>query len=269
MGPFFLVVKMEDTIITSVQNERVKFFSTLNTVKGRKQEGLLLLDGEKLIEEACSANIEILYSIVEEGKQQTYQQLLNQKMFRNTEMIQVAPHVMGRISSHTTPQGIVAVIRMPEQQQVQEGFKGDVVVLDGVADPGNVGTILRTAFAFGCKSALLLKESADPFSPRALRAGMGAQLHLNVIVENAETALQELKLQNYTLIGTDIAGKETLRIPKEKRACIIGSEAHGMQESVKALCDVLYRIPMRGDFNSLNAAVAAGVAMFNILNECV
>lgn len=249
--------------ITSAQNDTIKHYATLLRGKGRKQTGLMLLEGEKLIGEALSANIAMEAVLVDLDALERYANLLAQ--LEGVEQYGLGPGLGKKLSDVNTPQGIIAVAAIPSLPR-EMGER--IIALNSVADPGNMGTILRSAQAFGCQMAILGQGCADPYGPKSMRSGMGAQLHLGICqVEDLSTKLKDLAANGYDVIGMDIRGNESLPKLSHKRVVVIGSEAHGMSTETADACTALYRIAMQGGADSLNAAVAAGIALYQIMAQ--
>lgn len=177
----------------------------------------------------------------------------------------VSDNVMNAITDTKTPQGICAVCKN-ECSGAIHGNK--LIALEKVQDPGNVGTILRTMDAFGFDGLLIDKECADPFSPKASRASMGAVFRIPVFcVESLPTNLKALRENGYDILAGDLRGSNPERICHENSSlCIlIGNEGSGITEEARRTANLCVRIPMPGRAESLNAAVAAAILMYNCI----
>ena len=176
----------------------------------------------------------------------------------------LSEQVMAAVCDTKTPQGIAAVMRMVERPLP----RGRLVICDGVQDPGNVGTIIRTADAAGFDGVLLSAACADPCSPKVLRATMGSVFHLPVCVaEDLPEELMRLREEGCAVVSTQLDGElltPAMRFPAPL-ALVIGSEGNGVSEEVRALATARIRLPMRGRAESLNAAVAAGILMYQVM----
>ena len=242
-------------IITSRSNERVKQARALQDAKARKETGLHLIEGDKLVLDAVRSGAHVRTVFAKEGV----------PAFDGIETVFVSDSVMDAIGTARTPQNLCAVVETPDVRCPAAYSDGLWVVLDRVQDPGNLGTILRTADALGAAGVLASADSADPFSPKSLRAAMGSTYHLPVHVGTLETELPRLKEQGFGCICGHLRGSETLPRITRRTALVIGSEGQGVSERTAALCE-LYRMPMRGRAESLNAAVFAALMMQTILN---
>ena len=172
--------------------------------------------------------------------------------------------VMETLSHTETPQWVCATVRTPSIELTDDYYPaGLVVVLDGVQDPGNLGTIIRTADAMGAAGVLLGEGCADPFAPKPLRAAMGSVYHLPIWQGDLLGQLARMKEQGFTLVCGHLKGGDTLPPPGERCALVIGSEGAGVSDAVAALCEK-YKLPMYGFAESLNASVAAGILIYEL-----
>ncbi|MEA4914600.1 MAG: RNA methyltransferase [Christensenella sp.] len=246
-------------IIESRANERVKEARKLLLRKERKESGLHLIESEKLVREAVSSGAAIVSCFIEDG----FAFVPPESAVTYT----VTRAVLESLCDSQTPQGIVAVVETPALTPPEQYPAGLVVVLDGVQDPGNVGTILRSADAFGAKGLLLSPACADVFAPKTLRAAMGSTYHLPVWQGELVPELQKMQQQGFTLLCGDLRGVETLPTLNVSVALVIGSEGNGVSDAVARQCE-RYRLPMRGRAESLNASVAAGVLLY-VVSEAI
>ena len=242
-------------IVTSRSNERVKHARALQDAKVRRETGLHLIEGDKLVSDAIASGARVRTVFAKEGA----------KAFDGIETVFVSESVMDAIASAKTPQNYCAIVETPDTACPEVYPEGLLVVLDRLQDPGNVGTILRTADALGASGVLLSPDSADPFSPKSLRAAMGSTYHLPIYIGSLGDALPRLIAQGFTCICGHLRGSETLPAITRRTALVIGSEGQGVSTETAEKC-ALYRMPMRGRAESLNAAVFAALMMQQILN---
>lgn len=243
-------------IITSRSNERVKRTRALQDAKTRKETGLHLIEGDKLVSDAIASGALVRTVFAREGA----------KAFDGIETVWVGEGVMEALCTAKTPQDLCAVVETPDCACPAAYPEGLLVVLDRLQDPGNLGTILRTADALGAAGVLISPDSADPFSPKALRAAMGSTYHLPVWIGTLREELSRLAAQGFTCICGHLKGAETLPPVNRRTALVVGNEGQGVSAETAAQC-VLYRMPMRGSAESLNAAVFAALMMQTILNS--
>lgn len=248
-----------DTRISSTQNEFVKMAKTLKTKKGRTAHGAFLVEGDKCVRELMTHMPDIVSSLIVSSER--YKDLEQRAVNMGRRVYAVEPHVMDAISDCKTPQDIAAVALKPLHADVTGGF---IVALDGVQDPQNVGTIIRTADAAGCACVVLSEQSADCFSPKAVRASMGSLFHIPVLYEDMVMYTSRLLSRGYRVACADIDGTEVFDFDADRTCLVIGNEARGISDDMLDICTDRIRIPMYGQAESLNAAVAAGILIYKI-----
>ncbi len=191
--------------------------------------------------------------------------LLHAARSRGIPVVEVAPHVLAAVSEVETPQGVVAVVRrraLPLEPLLQRP-ELLLLVVDRVQDPGNLGTMIRTADAAGASAVVLLPGTADPYNPKAVRASMGSLFHLPVVEWSLER-LRALLRRGVRLLATDPAGPVDFREADYRRplAIAVGHEAEGVSAAVRQDAAAVVRIPILGRAESLNAAVAAALVLY-------
>jgi len=254
--------------ITSLKNPAVMAAKALQTKSARDESGLFLCDGEHMVSEAirfAGENIQTLF--VDEKCVDDFATLLIAAT--NATVYSAPEHVLAAISQVKTSQGIAAIVKMPQRVSLAN-LGNRVVLLENVQDPGNVGTILRTADAAGFDACVLTAGCADPFSPKALRATMGSVFRVPVAqVESATEAAKAMAGMGYAVLATVLEGEDFYkRQPLPPKVClIIGNEGAGVTPETRAAATHLYQLPMRGGTESLNAGVAAAIFMYEIANR--
>lgn len=238
--------------ITSRTNERIKAARALKESKFRRERGLHFVEGDKLVKEALSSHMEVTTLFYREGTQPPAGAI---------ETIEVTESVLEALCVGT-PQNLCAEVRTPDTTP-PKAYTGLVAVLEHLQDPGNVGTLLRTADALGISAVLLSPQCADPFSPKAMRASMGSAYHLPVYVGDVPAELRRMQAQGYTCLCGHLKGAETMPPKSEKMALVIGNEGQGVTEETAQLC-TLYRLPMKGRAESLNAAVFGALMLYEL-----
>ena len=241
-------------IITSRTNDRVKAARSLQDAKTRRETGLHLIEGDKLVRDAIENGARV----------RTVFQTEAVPAFSGVETVFVSESVLDAIASAKTPQHLCAVVETPSCRCPETYPAGLLIVLDRLQDPGNLGTIVRTADALGACGVLMSPDCADPFSTKALRAAMGSTYHLPLYIGALEKELPKLSAQGFTCICGHLRGGETLPEVTKRTALVVGSEGQGVSEQTAAQC-TLYRMPMRGRAESLNAAVFAALMMQKLL----
>ncbi|MBC7998546.1 MAG: RNA methyltransferase [Leptolyngbya sp.] len=261
---------MEIKEIFSTANPLLKTIRLLHDRSGRKKTGLFLLEGLRLIEDALNNELDVLDIVVS----QTY--LKNGRLdFPNIDQVEfsVVDDVMfNQLSTTTTPQGILAVAKMQTSELSEILYQERIllVVADMVQDPGNLGTIMRTALAFGATGAVLTKGTTDVFSPKVVRAAMGALFAMPVVTDIVfQDLIAELKARSVEIIALDQNAPESIwqiDIP-EKVALLLGNEGNGLSDEYMKLTDRTVAIPISARSESLNVATAAGVALAYISSK--
>jgi TrmH family RNA methyltransferase len=248
-----------DVVIKSNSNEFVKFARSLKTKKGRRDSGAFLVEGEKCVEELAAFMPGCMQSvIIADGR---YERLGKKAGALGARVYRVTDSVLESISESKTPQGIAAIAATPVYNETYSGF---IVMLDDVQDPQNVGTIIRTADAAGCSCVVLSQESADCYSPKAVRASMGSLFHIPVIRKELRGYIEKLVSSCYDVVCGHLGGDTEYTKDFNKTCLVIGNEARGVSEDIIKLSTRLIKIPMFGKAESLNAAVAAGILIYKI-----
>ena len=250
--------------IVSKDNKRIKRLKGLAQKKVRIRENLFLIEGVKMVDEATSAGLHIDIVVSSDSFLALHQELLDAYEKQGHEVIVVSDDIFSGISSLVTPQGVLAAVSMNDSTIDDIISKGKaVVLLDGISDPGNLGTIMRTADAFGFSGILMTGSCVDIYNPKTVQATMGSILRVahSFIGYGDATGLKDA---GYTLYGFDLKGMSLDPGYKfaGKSALIIGNESTGISAELLSMCDELVKIPMSGNAESLNAAIAAGIAMF-------
>jgi len=247
--------------ITSRQNPLCTHIRKLaSSASYRRQKAEFLCDSPKLLEEILLRNAD-LHTVV------CTEDAALPPIPAGVRVVQVPADVMESLSPAKTPQGVLSVCGMPDRKLPERLAGKRYVVLDGVQDPGNVGTILRTADAAGFTGALMSQACADPYSPKVLRATMGSVFRMPIqTVSDLPAALKELNAQGFATLSSQLDGEPFFERGSvgEKFALIIGNEGNGVSDEVKAAATHHLALPMRGGAESLNAAIAAGIMMYDL-----
>ena len=242
-------------IITSAENPKIAEVKKLTEKKFRKSTGLYLIEGERLVRDAMRYGAEITEIFVKESA-------INKFSFAN--QIEVADKVFMKISDTVSSQGVVAVVKKREIDLTPP--QGNCLILDGLQDPGNVGTLLRTAAACGFTDVYAV-DTVDLYSPKVLRSAMSAHFCARLHEHNNLQTVFEL-LDGYEVVAADMGGKNLFETTfKRKVALILGNEGNGISEVSKNRADTVVALPMKNDVESLNVAVAGSVIMYGILQN--
>ena len=236
-------------VITSRSNPQIKELIKLNDKKFRTDKGLYLVEGIKPVCECISAGCVIDKIICTE-----------KYALKFDNPIVVSDGVFGVFSSEKTPQGVIATVKIPQNELKEPS--GSCLLLDCLQDPGNIGTIIRTANAAGYRQIYMI-NCADPYSPKAVRASMSGIFFVEIIQGAKEDILK--LLGNIPIICANMQGENLFDfVPPEKFCLCIGNEGAGLSREIKEHCSYSISIPMADTCESLNAAVAAGIAMYTL-----
>lgn len=260
-------------MITSLSNERIKVIRKLQDRKGRQESGLFYIEGLRIVAEAVEqhASIDTLIVAPELLKSAFAQQLVSEQRAAGVSVLEVGADVFHRMSAKEGPQGLAAVVgqRWLRLEAIDPQAGDTWVGLVSVADPGNLGTILRTLDAVGGQGVILLDQSTDPYDPGAVRGSMGA-LFTQKLVRATFAEFADWKRQrDIRVVGTSDKAPTDYHVYRypARLVLLMGSERQGLQDEQIALCDEMVSIPMLGKSDSLNLAVATGVVLYEILNQ--
>lgn len=245
-------------IITSRTNPLMTHMRKLASSGAYRREcGEFLCDSPKLLNEALLWKAELITVVASRGMELP-------EIPDGVRAVEVPEDVMAAVSPMKTPQGVLFTCRLPETTLPEELNGRRYMVLDEVQDPGNVGTILRTADAFECDGLILLPGCADAYSPKTVRASMGAVFRRSVWTATAELLAAVLHKSGIPLYGAALRSDtlDAREVDYSRAALAIGSEGRGLSETMLKLCDKTVRIPMSERCESLNAAIAAAVLLW-------
>ena len=234
-------------IITSLKNEKVKYWYNLRNKKFRDQERRFLIEGDHLINEARKQNLVIeTISIVD----------------KNADYF-VTKEIMEKISEQKSISYNAAVVRFIKEDSIS----GNILILDGVQDPGNLGTIIRSCIAFGVSNIILSDNSVDLYNSKVIRATEGMIFNINVLRRKLIEFIPIVKNLGYKIVGTDVKnGIDIKDINKENIAIVMGSEGQGLSNEVKNMCDDFVYIKMDSACESLNVGVATSILLYEVYN---
>lgn len=251
---------MEVKRITSAQNEYIKKVAKLKEKKYREEQGLFIAEGEHLVEMALASDFVIDVLIMSDD----YYEKNEDKFLCDT--VVVPKELLLKISDAKTPQGVVAVIRMPEI--ADDNLCGKFIYCDNLQDPGNVGTIIRTADAFSLSGVILSHNSADVFSPKVIRSSQGSLFNIKVITDKDASYLKNAREKGIFVTSTALYGEcvDVCNMKKcDSQIFVIGNEGSGVSEGILKMSDEIVYIPMTGKAESLNAGVAASILMYEVM----
>ncbi len=251
--------------ITSRANQLVKDTKKLMTSsRERRKNSLFVLEGARLCFDVLNSVYKVKAVLITENAYGKYKENADALINLSEESYIISDEVAEKLSETENPQGVFAVCRMKTATPV---FSEKMLALDNVQDPANIGAILRSAEALGIKTVIAY-NCCDLYNPKTLRASMGGVLRSEVVeTESLEETLDKFKgeYKIYSTVPDQSAEKITSLDFSGKVICVIGNEANGVEEDIKALSDALITIPMKGNAESLNAGVAAAITMWEML----
>jgi TrmH family RNA methyltransferase len=252
---------MTSNLVTLVRN--------LQQRKSRKRRGLAVVEGVRLVEEALQAGVELRGALHSPALQGTDRgsELLEHLAAHAVALKELPDRELATLADTETPQGILAVIAPPRFRllDIEPHPRFPVLVLDGVQDPGNVGTLLRTAFALGSPGAILLTGTADVTNPKVLRGAMGATFRLPTALATEGEFAKWVSEGDVTVWGADAGGIGLERLdPPDRLAVVVGNEGAGLRPAMAALAHQKVAIRLARGAESLNVAVAAGILLYEV-----
>ena len=229
-------------MIESVNNQKIKDYSKLQSKKYRDESGLFIVEGTHLVEEALKKTQAVeIYSLDESHSQ-------------------VSEAVMRKLSSLNTPQQILAVCKKLEEKDIF----GNILILDNIQDPGNLGTIIRSSVAFGIDTIIVSPDTVDFYNVKTLRASEGMVFNINIVIRDLESIIPELISKGYKVFTTNVVNGTNLNeldIP-DNYAIVMGNEGNGVRETIASLCNDAIYIPMNKTCESLNVAIATSIILY-------
>ena len=236
-------------MINSVNNINIKKYSKLLEKKYRDQENLCILPGEHLVKEAIKNNLAIEIFLLE-GTENIY-----------GNVTYVTENVMRKLTNLKTIPNVVAVSKKINPKEMF----GNIIMLDSIQDPGNLGTIIRSAVAFNIDTIILGSNTVDLYNEKVLRATEGMIFNINIVKDNLLESINKLKMKGYKIIGTKVDGGIDIKcINLDKYAIILGNEGNGVNNELLDLCDNYIYINMNNSCESLNVAVASSIIMYEL-----
>ena len=249
-------------IINSLQNETIKYFTKLNEKAFRKQEQKFIVEGKHLVEEALKTSL--VETIISSDIN-----YLNQ--VEGIEKYLVNDNIIKKISNTKNPQNVLGIVKMFDTtekilEEELKKTKSSLVMFDDINDPGNLGTLIRTAAALGYNGIILSNSSVDIYNDKTVRASQGSIFKTKIIYTDLEKIIKTLKKNNYTLIGTSLKHSVLLEdVKKEEKFVIcLGNEARGISDKVLNLMDANIKLTMHNDVESLYVMVAGSIIMYEM-----
>lgn len=247
-------------IITSKDNEIIKNIKKLKEKKYRLDS--YIVEGIKMVKEAINENQEIALIAIREDFKIDFDT-------KKIKIVTISNKIFNDISDVKTPQGILAVIKKNQNNQIETNQEY-ILALDSLQDPGNMGTIIRTADSANINQIIINKTTVDPYSPKVIRSTMGAIYRTNIIeVEDLKTTLKEIQSKGFQIITTDLKATQSIYDINynNKTVVVIGNEANGVSQEILQTADKKVIIPMLGKTESLNASIAASIMIYEYVRQ--
>ena len=250
-------------LITSKDNSKIKEIKKLKEKKYRKTA--FTVEGIKMLKEAISEKAEIDTIIIREDTELDFK--LDSELEK--KVIHVTKNVFETISDVVSPQGVLVVINKKIDDNKISKHADYILALDGIQDPGNLGTIIRTADSANIKQILVSKDTVDSYSPKVVRSTMGAIYRVKIIeCEDLAKTLKSLQTTGFEIVTTDLhTDKSIYDMNYNKKIVVIGNEANGVTPEIRELSNYRVKIPMLGKTESLNAAVATGIMIYEYVRQ--
>lgn len=254
--------------IQSKDNLLIKEIKKLKDKKHRTESERFIIEGFRFVSEALESDFEVpLVFISEKAKDRWNNFNVEAKLQKNTKVYVVTEQILKVISSTDTPQGIVAVVN--NKNMVLQNKSGFYILVDKVQDPGNMGTIIRTAHAAGALGILVTKGTVDIYNEKTLRSTMGSIFHIPIIQDDNLEQLRFLRENDFRLVVSSLDTKSNFYDAnlKDKVIIAVGNEGNGVSDEIISLSDIKVKIPMPGGAESLNVSVAASIMMFEVVRQ--
>ena len=254
-----------------VSRSESKQIRALGSRKNRESEGLFLAEGVRVVEELLDAGLDVRLSVVSPALEETERGArLAPRLAEVGPVRDASRGELNELSDTSTNQGVLVVARIPSSSldSVPDRGPATVLVFDGVQDPGNLGTLLRSAAAFGCDAAVCLPGTVDPWNPKAVRASAGATFRLPVVAIQPEPLTRWLAGTAFGVLGADTRGVpvDGLTLPA-RTALVLGNEGDGLSGYVRSTVDTLVAVPVVEGVESLNVAVAGGILLYLVTRK--
>lgn len=251
--------------ITAASNSKYKYIKSLSAKKERMKNGEYVVEGIKSVRDAIASDKTL--SIIAVSDEFYDKEKFNYP--NDVLVLKISNNIFDRLCDTTTPQGIIAVIKMEEGKNFIPDSSKAYIYCDGVNDPGNLGTIIRTADAAGFGGVILSSGTVDLYNPKTVRASMGSFFNIEIITNKTPEDLKSYIKAGFTLFGGILndKAKDYRDVDMKKPSIIVvGNEANGISDEVADLCEGI-KIPIRGKAESLNVSVAAGILMYELIRQ--
>ena len=257
-------------IITAKDNDKIKYTKSLLKSKNRNKESKFIIEGYRILTLAIECRAKLDYVFINEDfeKKQEHKEFLEILKKKDIRVYKTTNKIFEDLTDTENTQGIIGVVKF-KQRTLEENLTDDnrfVLILDRIQDPGNMGTIIRTADAAGVDAIIALKGCVDIYNPKVIRSTMGSIFDMNIIHCTQEECLQELKSNNFKIVSSYLNTDNYYHETKyhDRTALVIGNEANGVNNDLIEASDILVKIPIYGNAESLNAAISSAILMYEI-----
>jgi TrmH family RNA methyltransferase len=240
-------------LITSLDNKKIKLYTSLNETKNRNINKLFLVMGEHLVKEAINVN-NLVDILVLENCEIDFDV--------NMEITYVTESIMKKISKMPSIPKVIGVCKIMDNNNLSGNH---LLLLDNIQDPGNLGTIIRSSVAFNIDTIVLSNDTVDLYNDKVIRSTQGLLFHTNIIRRDLVEVINELKEKEYDILGTNVHnGVNLSEVKTNKFALLMGNEGQGLKEELQNMCDKNIYIPMNSNCESLNVAVATSIILYEL-----
>lgn len=240
-------------VISSLENKKVKIINSLKISRKRKEYGLFFVEGMHLVKEAYNSGfLEEVFLLENESLE----------FDCDLEITYVTYEVMQKLTNLKTPSNVIGICHIKDDKEV---VGNKILMLDNIQDPGNLGTIIRSACAFSINTIILSENSVDLYNEKVIRSTQGMIFKINILVDNLKEKIEELKEEGFQILGTDVNnGVDVRNIKTNKFVLIMGNEGNGVSEEIKKMCDKNLYIKMNPTCESLNVGVATSILLYEL-----
>ena len=254
--------------IESKDNNLFKHIKKLKERKFRDKEGLFILEGLRLIDEAIKAKVEFEYIVISKDFEEKFQEFLIRNSCLNNKVSILSNNLFGQIAATENPQGIIAVVK---KKYYENNMNGEFyLICDKVQDPGNLGTIIRTSHAAGVDGIILTKGTVDIYNDKTIRSTMGSIFYIPIFYDDENySIIKSLKQDGFNLIATSLAESKNFfeEDLKGKTILAVGNEGNGISRELFELADKKVKIPMPGGAESLNVSIATSIILYEKVRQ--
>ncbi|MEG0050943.1 MAG: RNA methyltransferase [Terrisporobacter sp.] len=256
--------------ISSKDNERIKYTKSLLKSKNRQKESKYIIEGYRILTLSLECNVDLDYVFINETfeDKEEHNKFLSILKNNKIKIFKTTNKIFNELVDTENTQGILGVVRFKERK-IEHNISCDykfILILDRIQDPGNMGTIIRTADAAGVDAIIALKGCVDIYNPKVIRSTMGSIFDMNIIHCTQEECLKEVKQKDFNIVSSYLNTDNYYHKTNygEKVALVIGNEANGVNEDLINESDILVKIPIYGNAESLNAAISSAILMYEI-----